>query len=97
MDLIKFLIYVLLFLEIYGFGFFTQNKDELNIECMDDLPLKPLFVDGFMNPFRNVYSLLTFNFSNYKKTKSIGSPYFVINLIFQFHKFFENYNSVLFL
>lgn len=88
MDLIKFLIYLLLFLEIYGFGFFNENHKELQIDCVDNLPLKPLLIDGFLDPIKNVYYLLTFNGQKCKKrSKSIGSPYFVINLLYQLHRY----------
>jgi hypothetical protein len=87
MDLVKFIIYLLLFLEIYGFGFYTQNYQELKLEDVDFLPLKPFLIDGFIMPFK---SILTLNKNKKKSFNSIGSPYFAINLLVQLYNMVEN-------
>ena len=92
MDLIKLIIYLLLFFELYGLGFYTQYHKELNLDNLDYLPLKPLLVDGFVDPFKRFYSVITFNpIKSQPKIKPnlFSSPYSVISFLLQCHKLFE--------
>jgi len=83
MNLIKILIYLLLFLELYGFGFFNEYKNILNLND-DFLPIKEFFIEGFITPFKNL---------EIKKLTSLHSPYYVIYLLVQFYRILEIYDN----